>query len=203
MDLSSIGGGHHLAVDDLIPLIGEQQQLVELGHTDLAILAADRSESRQRQTDIGIAHRGCVAIAPRCADQRRRTRTAGQQFSGIAQADQRGDHRMDIVDTGAQLLGQAFEGGEIVALVEVGDRGALLGGEQQQHGLSTEEILVVLVVDGDLRIGIQIRVLAGGELDIAQTEIQQGRDGHHRDQHHVPEFAEIEANAPPEVLYRD
>ena len=57
---------------------------------------------------------------------------------------------MDIVDTGAQLIGQALEGGQILALVEVGDGGPFLSGEQQQHGLATEEVLVELIVDGDL-----------------------------------------------------
>ncbi len=67
-----------------------------------------------------------------------------------------------------ELGGDPLELGEVVALVELADVGAVGRAEQQDDRLATEVVLERDVVDGDLRVGVEVAVLSGGELDVAR-----------------------------------
>ena len=78
--------------------------------------------------------------------------------------------------TSRECVGDLGEGAQVLALEQVGDIGVGIGrAEQQDHGLPAELALELPVVDRDLRIGVEVAVLTGGELDLRGTDAEEQR----------------------------
>ena len=83
-----------------------------------------------------------------------------------------GEHAVGV----AQVLLDLLHVGDVLGREQVGDRLALVHGEQAHHGLAAEQVLVGDAVLVDLLVLVQVRVLAGGEVELGDAEPEHQRD---------------------------
>ena len=74
-----------------------------------------------------------------------------------------------------EFFGDSALLGEVGPGEEVGDRGALLRLEEEDDRLATELVLERDVVLGDLGVGVEVRVLSGGELGSGEPDPEDDR----------------------------
>ena len=190
---------NRLTVDELEPAVVEEQQLVEFGVADLLLVGRNRIETRERDLDVRAASFGARLVSRSGRQECVRADPLDEEVRAELERHQRRDrceHTIDLIRL--QLLGDPLQFGEIVAFVERTHVGAVVRGEQHDHRLATEVVLERHVVDGDLRLGVEVAVLAGGELDVAGTDGEHDRDQRDDRRHDLPVLAERDAEPPPE-----
>ena len=91
--------------------------------------------------------------------------------------------------------------GQVVRVREVDDVLAVVGGEQHEHGLAAEEVLVGDVVLGDLVAGVEVAVLAGDELELGRAVAGDQGEQQADDRHQAGPLAELDGEPGPEPLH--
>ena len=191
--------------DDLTAFGGEpgvvvEQQLDPVGIAEL--LLADARESGQAQRHVGTTCGSAVGvgIACLCREQRVAAR-ALQQRIRVHQRDEGRDDRGRLADP-FEVRGDAFELGEVVTDEEILDAGVIVGRREEQHdGLATELRLEPDVVERDLRIVVQVAVLARGELGSGEPGQQRRRDHQQAHDHPDPSLAQLNTGVAPELFH--
>ncbi len=125
---------------------------------------------------------------------------AGHHVLGELEGRERGDDGEDAVDV-AQLLLDLLEVGDVLGREEVGDRLALVHGEQAHHGLAAEQVLVGDAVLVDLLVLVQVRVLAGGEVELRDAEAEHERDREADDPDDPGVLAEVDRHPCPNASH--
>ena len=199
----------HRAVDDLVAVVAEDQQLVPFRDADLTLRLGDRVPSPEADLHIGVAHVDAGLVSPRRAQQRVAagpgavgvTLDATDQRVAEGEARERREHRFGAGDLG-ECVGDLGEGAQVLAHEQVGDIRVGIGrAEQQDHGLAAELPLELPVVDRDLRVGVEVAVLPGGELDLRRTDAEQHRDRADDDGDGRPLLAQRDGERPPERFH--
>ena len=178
----------------------EDQQVVVLRIADDLFLGGNRTESGERDLDVGLAGFGTRLVAGGRRQQRLRADALGEQVGAELQRGEWRDDGEGPVD-GRQLRRDPFELGEVRPLVQLADVGTVGGGEQQDDGLTAEVVLERHVVDGDLRVGVEVAVLTGGELDVAPSDAEHHGDQHDDGDDQLPVLAERNSEPPPESFH--
>ena len=152
---------------------------------------------------------GRVGLAVACAEQGLPgdalgdvARRAGHHVLGELQGGQRADDAEHALGL-AQVLLDLLEVGDVLGREQVGDRLALVHGEQGDHGLPTEEVLVGDAVLVDLLVLVQVRVLPGGEVELGDAEPEDERDRQPDDADDARMLAEVEGHPGPDASHGD
>ena len=170
-----------------LALVVVEQELDPLGVVEGLLVRRDRQQPLRRLTEIGLARLEARGVAGLFRDLLRvRECPGGDRVEGIAvgrlhqrgrelQCGQRRDDALDAVDLPqagldvAELLDPVARE-DRVDLLPVGHRDA------GEHRLAAEDVLVRDVVLVDLRVGVQVAVLAGREIDPGDAETDDDRE---------------------------
>ncbi len=198
-DHGLIGGRRDHAVGERVPLVRVEQELDPGRIGQIAL--AHTAQARQAERDVGLTQ--ClgrrIGLPPGGRDQRGGAR-AGRD--GLA-PDDRGERREDRRHLGdrSEVGLELFEPLDVGRGEQVVDGATLVHREQQDCCLTAEGVLIADVVDRHLGAGVQVAVLAGGELQSCQTRHHRTRDGRDRDRHQVPPLAERTPEPPPPSIH--
>ena len=185
------------------PAVVVDEQLVVGGIPDDALLLGDATEPGEGGRDVGLAGFGTRFVTSGGRQQRRRADgldAAGEQVGAEGQRRQWRDDGIGALDV-VEFVGDPRELLEVRALVELGDVGAVVRGEQQDDGLATEVLLERHVVDGDLRVRVEVAVLARREVDVARPESEEHRDHDDPGCDELPVLAQCHTEPPPESFH--
>ena len=123
---------------------------------------------------------------------------------GELQGGERGDDAEDVVT--ARLLDLGLDGLPLrdgLRGEEVGELLALAQGDEGDHGLAAEQVLVGEAVLVDVLVLVEVAVLAGGELELGDAEAERDRDQQADDRHDARVLAEVQAEPGPVLLHAD
>ncbi len=167
-----VGGSDRRPVGvDREPVVAEDQQLVPRRIADLAVLGdgvvageADRGVGTAGVGTVRVVLEGRASSALAAGPNSSAPISASLKVSAVS--GETTDSTSSIVSSRSLICCIV---GEVVAGEQVGHVGRFVGrGEEQDHGFAAEVVLELAVVDRDLRVGVEVAVLTGGELDLGE-----------------------------------
>ena len=122
---------------------------------------------------------------------------------GELQRGERGDDAEDLV--AALLLDLGLDRPPTASTASGVKRSAsvlaLAQGDERDHRLAAEQVLVGDAVLVDVLVLVEVAVLAGGELELGDAEAEHDRDQQPDDRHDAGALAEVEAEPGPVLLH--
>ena len=198
-DLQLVASGRFRAVPTFV---AKDQQVVIGRVADDPVVARDRGQTGECGSDVGLASLAVLGVAGLRRQQRVGADAAGDEVVRKCQRDVRGDDSVHIVDR-AEFVGDRLQRFEVRPAEQVGDVVTLAGGEQQDDRLASEVVLEIDIVDRNLRIRVEVTVLAGREVHARKADGgQHHRERHQCRRHQLPFLPELPPEPTPQTIHR-
>ena len=175
-DQAVVGWDHQLLVGaDGVAVVAKHEELHPIGVVHALLTGCTEPEGCDHSVLLTNRLGGRVGVTLDRAGDDLAGNAFGDEVMGPLQERQRRDNRSDSIAC-LHLRRDVVELGDVCRREQINDGLALVDREQHDHVLAAEQALVVLVVLGDLRGGIDVTVLPRGKIQPLQAEPHPDRD---------------------------